>query len=137
MKWPTSKSVTLRLLSGLVLAFLMLSSTGCATSKPAPDIQVRERVVTVPRLFLQPVQVEPLQGQTNEDLERQRNAALAAVKEGNDRLAKIGKWSDGEASRSEKSAPVPSGPPASTKPTSYQLLKASLKQYSTKKGDEQ
>lgn len=119
-----SRPVIPRLLLGLVLVSLMLSSTGCATSKPAPDIQVRERVVTVPKLFLQHLRVEPLQGQSNEDLERQRNDALEKVQQANTQLDKIGKWSDDEATRS---SPKPAST-SSSRP-SYQTLKTSIKQY--------
>ncbi len=78
--------------------------------------------MTVPKLYLQHLQAEPLQGQTNEDLERQRNDALAKLKAANDQLDKIGKWSDDEANRSTPSQPQ-------TKPSSFQLLKSSLKEY--------
>ena len=132
MNYKTSRSATRRWLLGPALAFLTLSLTGCAllSGKPEADVQWRERVVTVPKLFLQPLEVEPLQGQTNEDLERQRNDALRKVKEANERLEKIGRWSDGESGKDKAPAPEKQSAPAA--PSRYEALKASMKSYATK-----
>lgn len=125
-----------RSLPGLLLASLMLSSLGCALSKPLPELKFRERVVQVPATYTQPLEIPALQGKTNEDLERQRNECLVQLRQGNTTLERIRRWSDEEVARSASPLSPPSTPPAAAKPSSFQLLKTNLQAYLQRKGDE-
>lgn len=120
-------------LPGLLLAFLMLNSVGCATSRPLPEVQLREHVIETPATFTQRLPVPVLQGQSNEDLERQRNECLAQLQEANGALDRIRRWSDTEAAKSA-SPSSPSSFPVGRSPTLEQL-KVNLKHYLERKGE--